>query len=93
VLILQKVLHISYCVNMRTRRFTIRSIEDLATTISEARHERGFTQQALADLTGIERAYLSRLESGLSTVQVERTFQAFRALGIRLEATMDVADG
>jgi transcriptional regulator with XRE-family HTH domain len=77
---------------MTSRRFTIRSVDDLATTITEARLERGRTQQALADETGIERAYLSRMESGLATVQLERTFRVLRALGIRLEATMDGTD-
>ena len=78
---------------MSTQRFVIRTPADLGRTISEGRLARGVTQQELANRTGIERAYLSRMEGGLETVQVQRIFATLRALGIRLEASMDLPNG
>lgn len=39
--------------------------------------------------TGIPRDYLSRLEGGMATLHLNRTLAALRALGVRLEATLD----
>lgn len=72
-----------------TQRFSIRSPKDLARTITEARLARKITQSDLAVATGIDRTYLSRLENGLDTTQLERAFQVFRVLGVQIEARMD----
>lgn len=72
-----------------TQRFSIRSPKDLARTITEARLARKITQNDLAVATGIDRAYLSRLENGLEAKQLERAFQVFRVLGVQIEARMD----
>lgn len=72
-----------------TQRFSIRSPKDLARTITEARLARKITQSDLAVATGIDRAYLSRLENGLEAKQLERAFQVFRVLGVKIEARMD----
>ena len=71
---------------MPTQRFVVRSAADLGRTIAQARHLLGTTQTDLAAETGMARDYLSRLEGGMQTLQLERTFMALRALGVQLEA-------
>jgi HTH-type transcriptional regulator / antitoxin HipB len=75
-----------------SQRFQIRSPQDLARTLSEARLARDMTQNDVAEKTGIDRTYLSRMENGFDTIQLERAFQVFRALGVRLEASMELSD-
>lgn len=77
---------------MGTRRFVIRTGADLGNTIAEARHERGLSQQELADGTSIERSYLARLEAGHAVQQVERALRALRHLGVTVTANLDVDD-
>ncbi len=72
-----------------TQQFSIRSPKDLARTITEARLARKITQSDLAVATGIDRTYLSRMENGLDTTELERAFQVFRVLGVQIEARMD----
>lgn len=72
-----------------TQQFSIRSPKDLARTITEARLARKITQSDLAIATGIDRTYLSRMENGLDTTELERAFQVFRVLGVHIEARMD----
>lgn len=74
---------------MHTQRFVIRSAGDLGRTVSQARHLKGVSQTDLAVQTGIPRDYLSRLEGGTETLHLERTLASLRALGVRLEATLD----
>ena len=74
---------------MHTQRFVVHNAADLGRTVAEARHLTGTSQTELAEITGIPRDYLSRLEGGTETLQLARTLAAFRALGVRLEATLD----
>ncbi len=80
------------CVDMRTQRFIIRNAGDFGRTISEARRLAGYTQAQLAERTGIDRTYLSRLESGLETVHLARALRALRSLGVEINASMTVND-
>ncbi len=50
----------------------------------------GLTQSELANLTGLQRSYLSELESGKETEQLKRIFRVLRQLGVRI--TLDKAD-
>lgn len=59
----------------------VRSPQDLGRAISEIRHQEGLTQQELADLTGIDRTYLSRLENATSSMTLERAIRALRRMG------------
>jgi transcriptional regulator with XRE-family HTH domain len=79
---------------MRTiQNFVVRSPGDLARTITEARIVKGITQSELAASTGIDRSYLSRMENGLDSIQLERLFQIFRSLGVVLDAHMEIDSG
>lgn len=77
---------------MSTRRFVIRSPEDLGRTIAEARRERDLTQEELAQLTTLDRTYLARIEAGQSTILIQRTLRLFQELGVSIEAQMLVPE-
>lgn len=52
--------------------------------MARARTRRGLSQEALAAKLQMERAYLSRMEGGLATEQIKRTFAVLRELGMEL---------
>ena len=66
------------------QRLEIRRPEDLGLAVSEARRAAGLTQAQLAEQCGVERTYLAKLESGLSTLLLERSVRLLRRLGARL---------
>lgn len=74
---------------MSTRTFVLRSATDIGRTIAEARGERGLTQAQLASQLRIDRTYLTRLESGASSIQLERVLQVLRKLGVTVEAKLN----
>jgi transcriptional regulator with XRE-family HTH domain len=76
-------------------RVEIRRPSDLGLAVSEARRAAGWTQQQLADVAGVDRTYLAKLEAGLSTVLLERTLRLLRRLGARVivELPAGGADG
>jgi transcriptional regulator with XRE-family HTH domain len=77
---------------MSTREFVVRSAEDLGRIIAEARVARGLTQAELAATADIERTYLARLEAGRTTLQVERTLDLLRRLGVTIHGSLDLDD-
>ena len=77
---------------MRTQRFVVRNAGDLGRVISQARALTGESQADLAERIGVERTYLSRMEGGLETVHLPRVLAALRALGVRLEGSLDLED-
>lgn len=70
--------------------FRIYTPSSLGEAIRHYRTEAGLTQAELATRTGIQRSYLSELESGKETEQVKRLFRILRQLGVRM--TLDEAD-
>ncbi len=59
----------------------IRRAADLGRALAEVRTRRGLTQQQVAELAGMDRTYLSRLENDSSSVQLERALRALRRMG------------
>lgn len=78
---------------MSTRRYLIRSPEDLGRTLAEARHFRGLTQEQLARRAKVQRTYIAKLEAGNTVLQIERLMSMLRELGVELYATQESADG
>ena len=70
--------------------FRIYTPASLGQAIRHYRTEAGLTQAQLAEMTGLQRSYLSELESGKETEQVKRLFRVLRQLGVRM--TLDKAD-
>jgi transcriptional regulator with XRE-family HTH domain len=77
---------------MNTRRFVIRSGQDLARTVAESRRERGLTQAQLAARAGVERTYLAKLEAGHVVQQVDRALALLRSLGVEVTAELHAED-
>ena len=70
--------------------FRIYTPASLGDAVRHYRTEAGLTQVQLAEKAGIQRSYLSELESGKETQQVKRLFGVLRQLGVRM--TLDKAD-
>jgi len=70
--------------------FRVYTPASLGDAIRHYRTEAGLTQSELAAKAGIQRSYLSELESGKETEQVKRIFRVLRQLGVRM--TLDKAD-
>ena len=70
--------------------FRIYTTASLGQAIRHYRQQAGLTQAELAELVGIDRGYLSRLEKGEGTEQLRRVIVLLRRLGVR--ATLQHAD-
>jgi transcriptional regulator with XRE-family HTH domain len=70
--------------------FRIYSSSSLGDAIRHYRTTTGLTQAQLAEMAGLQRSYLSELESGKETEQLKRILRVLRQLGVRM--TLDEAD-
>jgi transcriptional regulator with XRE-family HTH domain len=73
-----------------SNRFRVYAPASLGDAIRHYRKEAGLTQAQLAEISGLQRSYLSELESGKETEQLKRVFRLLRQLGVRM--TLDKAD-
>lgn len=71
-------------------RFRIYTPGSLGDAIRHYRREAGLTQAELAEMAGLQRSYLSELETGKETEQLKRVLRLLRQLGVRM--TLDKAD-
>ena len=71
----------------------IRSPGDLGRAIAGARRERGLTQEKLAEELGIDRSYLAKMETGQSSLALERSLRALRRLGAKVTVTLPTGNG
>ena len=70
--------------------FRIYTPASLGDAIRHYRTAAGLTQAQLAEKAGLQRSYLSELESGKETEQLKRILRTLRQLGVRM--TLDEAD-
>lgn len=63
---------------------TIRRAIDLGDAVRTARKRQRLTQKELAARAGVGLRFLSELENGKPTVQLQRTMQVLAALGLTL---------
>lgn len=70
------------------RTWVISSARDFGKTLAGVRRSRGLTQAQLAELLGVHRSYLAKLESGSDTVELQRLVLALRRLGADLTVTI-----
>jgi transcriptional regulator with XRE-family HTH domain len=70
--------------------FRVYSPASLGDAIRHYRTSAGLTQAQLAEGAGLQRSYLSELESGKETEQLKRILRVLRQLGVRM--TLDEAD-
>jgi HTH-type transcriptional regulator/antitoxin HipB len=62
---------------------------DLGNYLARLRHQRGWTQDELAELLGTSRRYVYEIESGQKNIYNERLFRLLRILGARLTIEAD----
>ena len=70
--------------------YRIYTPESLGAGIRHYRKESGLSQAQLAEMAGLNRTYLSNLESGKETEQIRRILRVLRQLGVRM--TLEKAD-
>ena len=61
----------------------LRSVEQLGLTIRLKRKEKGLSQTGLAELLGVERKWVLRLEAGSPRAELGLVLKALKALNIR----------
>jgi transcriptional regulator with XRE-family HTH domain len=76
----------------RSISWIVRAPGDLGRAIAGVRHRRGWTQQRLAEELGVERSYVSQLESGEATLALERSLRALRRLGAEVSISLPESD-
>lgn len=64
----------------------------MALKIKALRNARGLTQQQLADLAGMERSQLSKIEREVEPASTKRLDALARALGVSVPELFDVSD-
>ncbi len=62
----------------------ITSAADFGRAIKEQRKERGYTQQQISDITGLSVSFLSDLENGKQTCELEKSIQVANLCGLNL---------
>lgn len=78
------------CPHMRTSRsakpvaFHAYTPAALGVALRHYRQQAGLTQAELAELTGLNRTYLSALEQGRETAQLRRLYRVLGHLGVRI---------
>jgi transcriptional regulator with XRE-family HTH domain len=70
--------------------FRIYTPASIGNAIRHYRAAAGLTQAQLAEMSGLQRSYLSELEGGKETEQLKRILRVLRQLGVRM--TIDQAD-
>lgn len=62
----------------------LRTTQDVATAVRQARRQRGMTQAQLAQRAGVGRDWIVRLEKGSPRLELSRVLDTFAALGLSL---------
>jgi transcriptional regulator with XRE-family HTH domain len=70
------------------RTFTVRTGQDLGAAVREARLAAGLTQEQLSEATATERTYLTKMESGVSVLLLDRALRLLRHLGAEVTVTL-----
>jgi transcriptional regulator with XRE-family HTH domain len=77
---------------MTERRWVVRSSADLGAAIAEIRAERGLTQADTAELAGLDRSWLAKIENGRTSRLVDQTLRVLRRLGATVTVSFSVDD-
>lgn len=62
----------------------ITNSSDLGIVIRKRRKKLGYTQQFLSDFTGLSVTFISQVERGKTTAEIEKTIQLINTLGLDL---------
>jgi len=70
----------------------IRTPKELGALVRSRRKELGWSQQRLADESGVKRLWIVHFEAGKPTVQLGLVFRALRAVGLTLDGKVQEKD-
>jgi DNA-binding XRE family transcriptional regulator len=68
------------------------SMEILGEKLKRIRKERNLTQEQLGKLIGVQKAQISKLESGASSATISTITKVFRALKARVKLQIEIED-
>jgi y4mF family transcriptional regulator len=74
---MEKIIEIKYPYRVRLPKY-------LGNAIRQARKNKQMTQQGLADITGTSAKFISDVERGKATVQMDKVFDLLLALNIQM---------
>lgn len=81
---------INAAMQMQTSRHSpekqVQTAAMLGALVRRARKDMRLNQQQFADLSGVGRRFISELESGKSTLEIDKVFQVCAAAGIDITA-------
>jgi HTH-type transcriptional regulator/antitoxin HipB len=63
----------------------VRTADELTEIVRDRRRELELTQEQLADIIGVHRAFVSQLERGKATVRFDLLLRLVQALGMDIE--------
>ena len=69
--------------------YRIRLPKYMGRAIKDIRNKKKMTQSDLADITGVSVKFISDVERGKETVQMDKVFDLARALGLQIYLTPD----
>lgn len=67
--------------------YLVRLPKYLGTAINDARKKKCWTQKDLADVTATSVKFISNIERGKSTAQIDKVFDLIRAVGLKVYLT------
>ena len=67
--------------------FAAESASDIGNIIKTERKRQGVLQRDVAELSGVSTHFLSNLENGKPTVELQKVFQVLRTLGISMQVS------
>jgi HTH-type transcriptional regulator/antitoxin HipB len=74
-------------------RWIVRSAADFGRALAGIRAQRRLTQEDLAAKAGVSRTYIARIESGVTTLAVDRLLRMLRRMGATVTISLDDDDG
>ncbi len=67
--------------------YSTKSASDIGNVIKEERKRQGVLQRDVAELSGVSLHFLSNLENGKPTVELQKVFQVLLTLGISMQVS------
>ena len=72
--------------------YRVRLVKYLGRAIQDTRKKKKMSQSDLADITGISVKFISDVERGKETIQMDKTFVLLRALCLKRYVTQDLIE-
>ena len=70
-----------------------KQLNDFGRAVRELRKEKGLSQEAFADLAGIDRSYMGHIERGEKNITITKIYQISQALGVKASQLFLAVEG